>query len=429
MSDCCSPKVTSCCSSGAAPGAATTPCEHFAQMIPRCLEYAKQADESGRPVVAIMCEYTPRELIMAAGGVPVCLCGGAAETIPDAEKHLPSNLCPLIKSTFGYNVQKSNPFLEMADLIVAETTCDGKKKMFELLSESHDMYVLELPQRSDDPAALDYWTEQLRRFRRFLEERYEKKITDESIREAIQTMNRERTLRSDLAALMDVDRPPLTGRQLLSLKSTISGLETDFEQYEKALEMMREKPVCKKEAPPVRVLMTGVPMPHGAERVLEIIEQSGAVVVVQENCTGIKPIHEQVNAKADDPIRALAEKYYHLPCSVMTPNPQRLERLEELNATYRPDCVIDLVWQACLTYDVESQLVKRFVEEELKLPYMKIETDYSPNDSARIAMRVEALCETIQASRLEETVPNFSVFLYPPKPDNEATASFPGNRG
>ena len=398
MSDCCSSKTSSCCSSGSAPGVATTPCEHFAQMIPRCLEYAKQSHESGRPVVAIMCEYTPRELIMAAGGVPVCLCGGSAETISDAEKYLPSNLCPLIKSTYGYNVQKSNPFLEMADLIVAETTCDGKKKMFELLSESHDMYILELPQRADDPAALDYWTEQLRRLRLFLGARYGKTITDESIRDAIRTMNRERKLRNDLAALMCVDRPPLTGRQLLSLKSSISGLEADFQQYEKALEMLQAKPVCEKSAPPVRVLLTGVPMPHGAERVLDIIEQSGAVVVAQENCTGIKPIHELVDEDTDDPIRALAEKYYHLPCSVMTPNLQRLERLNELNDTYRPDCVIDLIWQACLTYDVESQLVKRHVETELKLPYLRVETDYSPNDSARISMRVEALCETIRAS-------------------------------
>lgn len=399
MSDCCQKKTSSCCASGTASGTATTPCEHFSQMIPRCLEHARQSHESGRPVVAIMCEYTPRELIMAAGAVPVCLCGGSAATIPDAEKYLPSNLCPLIKSTYGYHVQQSNPFLEMADLIVAETTCDGKKKMFELLAKSHEMYVLELPQKSDDPTALDYWCEQLRRFRRFLETRYERTITDEAIREAIRTMNRERCLREGLALLMGVDHPPLTGRQLLTLKSSISGMEADFQQYEKALELLRGKPCpTEKEKRPVRVLLTGVPMPHGAERVLEIIEASGAVVVAQENCTGIKPIVDQVDAEADDPIRALAEKYYHLPCSVMTPNDRRLELLRELNAVYYPDCVIELVWQACLTYDVESRQVKPFVEEELKLPYLRIETDYSPNDTARIAMRVEALCETIRAA-------------------------------
>ena len=84
-------------------------------MIPNCLEYAQDAKARGRGIVGIMCEYTPRELIMAADAVPICLCGGAAETIPAAEEHLPANLCPLIKSTYGFHVQRKNPFLEMAE--------------------------------------------------------------------------------------------------------------------------------------------------------------------------------------------------------------------------------------------------------------------------------------------------------------------------
>ncbi|MHC4714255.1 MAG: 2-hydroxyacyl-CoA dehydratase, partial [Planctomycetota bacterium] len=129
---------------------AADPLEHFKNMIPNCLEYAKEAKADGRPIVGIMCEYTPRELIMAAGAVPVCLCGGSAKTIPAAEERLPANLCPLIKSTFGYHVLKSNPFLEMADLVVAETTCDGKKKMYELMAEDRPVYILELTQKEDD---------------------------------------------------------------------------------------------------------------------------------------------------------------------------------------------------------------------------------------------------------------------------------------
>jgi benzoyl-CoA reductase/2-hydroxyglutaryl-CoA dehydratase subunit BcrC/BadD/HgdB len=64
---------------------------------------------------------------------------------------------------------------------------------------------------------------------------------------------------------------------------------------------------------------------------------------------------------------------------------------------YRPHCVIELVWQACLTYDVESEHVRGLIEDELRLPYLKIETDYSPGDSARIAVRVQALLEGARA--------------------------------
>jgi len=391
-------KPSPCCSgSASSAGAAATPCEHFGRMIANCLEYAQAAKAEGRPIVGILCEYTPRELILAGGGVPVCLCGGAAETIPAAETQLPANLCPLIKSTYGYHVDRGNPFLEMADLIVAETTCDGKKKMYELLAETRPVYVLELPQKVDDPDALEHWRAELRKFHAFLEKRWEVRITDDCIRKATAVMNRERFLRRRLASLMATDTPPLTGRQLLDLKSSISGLPADFEQYEKAYDLLREKEPCGTPDPRVRVLMTGVPMAHGAEWVLDIVEKSGGLVVAMETCTGLKPILDDVDLDAADPIDAIAEKYFHLPCSVLTVNDRRLESLGRIAETYRPDCVIELIWQACLTYDVESRRVKRYAEEELRIPYLRIETDYSLSDSARIGVRVEGLFETIRA--------------------------------
>jgi benzoyl-CoA reductase/2-hydroxyglutaryl-CoA dehydratase subunit BcrC/BadD/HgdB len=343
-----------------------------------------------------MCEYTPREMIMAAGGVPVCLCGGSAEMVRSAETVLPANLCPLIKSTYGYSLEEACGFLEMADLVVAETTCDGKKKMYELLAERHPLYVLELPQKPKEAAALEHWLAEIRKLKSYLEDTFGVKITDERLREAIRVMNADRLLKRRLAALMADPAPPLTGRELLNMRSLISGIPEDLEQYEEAL---RKLPGRKKNRPDkslIRVMLTGVPLPRGAERVMDIIESSGGLVVCQENCTGIKPAVEDVAEDAADPLRALAEKYFHLPCSVMTPNDARMVRLRELAGVYRPQCVIELVWQSCITYDLESAFVRRFAEDELGVPYLKIETDYSPSDSVRIGMRVQALFETIK---------------------------------
>ena len=388
------------CCGNIAHTAAEAPCEAlnwFANGIPNALAYARAAHEAGRPVVGIMCEYTPRELILAAGAAPVCLCGGSAETIAPAEQHLPANLCPLIKSTFGYHVQKANPFLEMASLIVSETTCDGKKKMYELMAESRPMHVLELPQKPDLDESLDHWTGQLVKLKEELERRFGVEITDGKLRQAIDVMNAERAVRRELAALMQADCPPITGRELLDFRSTISGVPADMEQYRNALADLRRRSGDPELASRVRVLMTGVPIVHGAERVLEIIEDHGGLVVCVENCSGLKPILEDVDASADDPIRALAEKYYRLPCSVMTPNDRRLETIRQFADQYRAECIVELIWQACLTYDVESHYVRRLARE-LNLPYLRIETDYSPSDSARIAVRVQALFETIKAN-------------------------------
>jgi len=401
----CRSQAASAATCAAAAADANDPGAWFAEMLDRCYQYALAEKASGKPIVGILCEFTPRELIMAAGGVPVCLCGGSAKTIPAAEEFLPANLCPLIKSTFGYHVLRNNPFLEMADLIVGETTCDGKKKMYELMAETRPVYVLELPQKAGDPDALEHWHIELIKFCAFMEKRFGVSITDCQLRKAIGVMNHERALRRELAALMRADIPPLTGRQLLELKSSISGIPEDLDQYEKAVSFYRRHAADGHGAAPVRVLMTGVPMVQGAERVLEIIESGGASVVAMENCTGLKPILEDVDPSAADPLRALAEKYFHLPCSVMTPNERRLDTLRTLIRDYRADCVVELIWQACLTYDVESHRVRRLVEEELGLPYLRIETDYSPSDSARIAVRVEALIETVRGKRPAKSCP------------------------
>jgi len=394
----------------------TGPFEWFEDMIDHCYDYAEEAKAAGRPVVGITCEYTPRELIMAAGGVPVCLCGGSAKTIPAAEEYLPANLCPLIKSTFGYMVSKSNPFLEWADLIVAETTCDGKKKMFELMAETKPVYIMELPQKSSDPDAFEHWVLELRKVKAELESRFGVEITEDKIRQAIRTMNRERALRRELASLMKSDPPPITGRQLLDLKSIISGIPADMEQYESAIRILRERNETETAIPgegspgttahahsPIRVLLTGVPVVHGAERVVEIIENSGGVIVCAENCTGLKPILEDVDEAAEDPIRALARKYFDIHCAVMTRNDRRIEAIRDLAGQYGAQCIIDLVWQACATYDIESYQVRRLAEQELNLPYLHIETDYSPSDSARIAVRVEALFETVRGGAFAST--------------------------
>lgn len=371
------------------------PSAWFDQMIENCLRFARQQKDLGRPIVGITCEYTPRELIMAAGAIPVCLCGGSAEMIGPAEEHLPVGLCPLIKSTYGFHLKKANPFLEMADLLVVETTCDGKKKMYELMGLRRRMHVIELPQKPDDPDAMAHWLSQLQVLKDRLEGEFGVRIKDSDLRNAISLMNQERSYRRQLASLMQEQPPPMTGRQLLQFKSIISCIPEDLDQYRKAIEILNSKPIATGLESRVRVLMTGVPTVHGAERVIEIIESHGGVVVCMDNCTGLKPIYEDVDPDAPDPMRAIAEKYLHIPCSVMTPNNRRLELMERWARQFKAECIIELIWQGCLTYDVEAYFVKGLAER-LGLPYLRIQTDYSPSDSARIALRIEALFETVR---------------------------------
>ena len=109
--------------------------EEFNEQRKAAFIRVKDYKQAGNRLIGFLCSYTPLEIIDAAGAASVALCGTSDEVIPEAEKVLPANLCPLIKSTYGFAFSQKCPFTYFSDMIIGETTCDGKKKMYELLNE------------------------------------------------------------------------------------------------------------------------------------------------------------------------------------------------------------------------------------------------------------------------------------------------------
>jgi len=82
----------------------------------------ERVKESGKKVVGLYCVFAPKELIRAAGAIPVSLCGKNQDPIREAEAVLPANLCPLIKSSYGYARTDTCPYFDFSDLVIGETT-------------------------------------------------------------------------------------------------------------------------------------------------------------------------------------------------------------------------------------------------------------------------------------------------------------------
>lgn len=363
----------------------------------------QNAKREGRKVVGCYCTYTPQELILAAGAHAVTLCGTRQEPIPAAERDLPRNLCPLIKSSYGFAVTKKCPYFEAADLLVAETTCDGKKKMYELMGKIKPMHVMNLPQSAQAEDALASWANEMSSLKSWLEEKFEVEITEEDIRRAIKLMNRERTAMKRLHETTKAKPSPVTGVDLLVSVWT-KGFNINKEDGIKLvedltaeIEEISAKGISPFTSETPRVLLTGCPVGFGSEKVVRLIEESGASVVAFENCSGYKALDRMVDEdESKDVMVALAEKYLNIPCSCMTPNQGRLELINKLAAEYQVDAVVDLTWQACHTYNVEAFAIRDYVQNELKLPYMHLETDYSESDVEQLRVRVQAFLELVQ---------------------------------
>lgn len=372
--------------------------EEFAEQRKNSFLAVKELKDKGVPVIGSYCTYFPQEIAMAMGAASVSLCSTSDETIADAEKELPKNLCPLIKSSYGFAKTDKCPFFYFSDVVVGETTCDGKKKMYEYMAEFKDVFIMELPNTQREEA-LALWKNEIIRFKEYLEKKFDVMITEDDIRRAIKINNEGRRALKRLYEVMKNEPTPITGYDLFKVLygSTFKFDRSQIPGEVNALVDKIEKEYAEGKMQPKRprILITGCPLGGATEKVIKAVEENGGIVVTYENCSGAKAIDKEVDETNPDVYDALARRYLNIGCSVMTPNPNRLELLGRLIDEYKVDGVVEMTLQACHTYNVEAFGIRKFVNEQKKIPYINVETDYSQADIGQLGTRIAAFIEML----------------------------------
>ena len=270
--------------------------------------------------------------------------------------------------------------------------------MFELLNDIKETYVLQLPS-SRNAAALELWKKELIAFKEKLESFYHITITDDDIRQAIRRKNRERKVMKTFFELGTLNPAPISGYEL-STRTDSSGFELNIDKRCEAIEERiaqvqadweanyKGKPSNKP-----RILVTGCPFGGVRDKIVKTVEELGADVVAFDSCSGVREKIELVD-ETMPVMDALAKKYLNINCSVMSPNNTRIEYIGEMIEEYAIDGVLEIILQACHTFNVESHLVKKYVTGR-GMPYLMLETDYSTADAGQINTRLSAFLETI----------------------------------
>jgi benzoyl-CoA reductase/2-hydroxyglutaryl-CoA dehydratase subunit BcrC/BadD/HgdB len=366
----------------------------------RALAYIEQQRNLGKHVVGAYCGYAPVELMMAHDIVPAVLCAFSNSTIETAEATLPANLCPLIKSSYGFIEQDTCPFYWASEAVIGETTCDGKKKMFELIASRKPLHVMDLPQLCTEPQALDSWTGMIKKLQDFLETTFNVRVDDEAVESAIRENNEKNAIVMEMLDHAALENPVLGWAEMLDIVffATPGRGKLINDTLRKGLDVLHSRVkngyVHGRPGAP-RILITGCPTAGDSAKIYKIIEAAGGVIVALDSCTGMKPFYEKVAENTGDPLRAIAERYLKIPCACMSPNIKRLEELDRMIAKYKPQAVIDIVLHACHGYNIESFKVGQHIESKHSLPFLKIVTDYSQGDIGQLTTRIEGLLESI----------------------------------
>ncbi len=362
--------------------------------------------KKGGKVFGTFCVYVPDEIVFAAGAIATGLCGGSQFWVPGGEKVLPTSTCPLIKASVGARLDKTCPFFRIADMYVGETTCDGKKKAWEILAEDVPVHVMDLPQmkRPKDYAA---WADEIKIFLEKVEEFTGNKVTVENLANAIKLINDKRRALARLYELRKNENLPISGKDVL-LISQIAFYDdpTRFASMtNKLCDELEERVKDNVSVFPVgtkRIMLTGTPLAIPNWKLHHIIETSGAAVVVEEMCTGTRyfeNIVDETKTTLDEQIEALSNRYMGINCACFTPNEGRIKDILRLAEEYQVDGIIDVNLKFCNLYDTEGYKVERAIQEA-GIPILGIETDYTDQDAEQLRTRIGAFVEMLGTKQL-----------------------------
>lgn len=356
---------------------------------------------AGGTVIGTFCLYVPEEIIRALDGLSVGLCAGAEWAYDEVERFLPRNTCALIKSFMGFKLDKVCPYVEACDLVIGETTCDGKKKAYELFADLAPLHVMELPQMKG-PHDRALWRAEIERLIAKLEAVTGRKLTADSLGAAIAEVNAKRRALQRLNATRKASPAPISGKDALlavqvAFYDDVPRFTTMVNKIADELEarVAGGEGVAPADAP--RVLVTGSPMSIPNWKLHDVIEKAGGVVVAEELCTGSRYYSKLVDEERGDlsgMIDAVAEKYLDINCACFTPNPGRIEDVLRLAEEYRVDGIVNYALQFCAPYQIEAISVER-AAQAAGIPMLRIDTDYSMEDVGQLSTRVEAFLEMI----------------------------------
>ena len=274
--------------------------------------------------------------------------------------------------------------------------------MFEILNEYQPVYVMEVPNKKTEKSR-GLWLDEVKAFKSRIEELTGKKITAEALKSAIDMVNDRRKALQRLYNLRKADPVPISGKDALlaTQVSFYDDAKRDTQMLNALCDELDKRVAAKEGIAPAgapRILVSGSPMAIPNWKLHHIIETSGAVVVCEESCTGTRfftDLVKPVSGGVEDQVKAIADRYMNIHCACFTPNTGRLDDIVQLAKEYKADGVIHYNLQFCHTYATEAVQVEKRLEQE-GIPLLRIETDYSDEDSGQLKTRIEAFLELIK---------------------------------
>jgi len=373
--------------------------EKFREWYEKRHDYAKAWKErTGGKVVGCFCTYEPEELLYAAGILPVRVYG-SHQPSSVAEPHVFGMFCPWTRDVLAQGLQGKYDYL---DGIAISQSCLHFRQCFTSWQKhvpSEFSYYLPMPHGVQTKGGLEYFTNELRKFKAALEEWIGREITDDQLRAGIEVMNESRRLLTQLYELRKAENPPLTGQEALWVVA--SAQMTDKREHSQALQQLLEQLPQRQlnRDPGVRLMLIG--SENDDAEFIAMAESLGSTFVVDENCVGTRYFWVEVDMdRFDDPLEAIAARYLERPACPAKDWPQlsRWPHIERLAKEWNVQGAVLMQQKFCDPHELDMPTIKKRLEE-MGVRTLFLEFDVTL-PAGQFRTRVEAFLEMLKGEEL-----------------------------
>lgn len=350
--------------------------------------------------VGYVCTYTPVELFNAAGVAYTRLAKcGEPNVVGQGELITGSVFCDVTKSLLG-NFMTKEPLHDALDQVFTFYTCDSMRAA----SDAVDNYFKPtlgyvVPRGNEKESVRNLFRQQILNFKRDLETLTGKQICEDNVRNQIKLYKQIRELVKDISDLRKRNNPPLTGTDFLEITRAYRTIPAQEQLTVLADIYKRLSKIPDDKLPRLRIMIAGGMIADGDRHIMDLLEKEmGVNVVVEDHCTGLSPFYYSVE-ETDDPWRDLANMYLdQAPCARQFPLSTRVDFSAKLAKEYNVDAVIYTYLKFCPCYGMtKNSFMKKF--QEMRIPVLELDNDYSVGDTGQIKTRLEAFVEVLKETK------------------------------
>ena len=379
-------------------------------------ELVRQAEAEGDLAIGYTCFHAPEVLLNLGSCFSVRLRAPHTTSMELATYYMANNSCEFSRAILERALEGNYGFLHaMAGVDVCEANNRAIENMEIMHAQGADkdkfFYCnLDIPY-SDDEDCVEHICEQVsRKILKPMRENYGVDTSDAAIRAAVSEHNEVCRILTEIGQLRKEENPRITGYEyhILNLVSYCCPKYLIVDKLRETLEELRHREPDAK--PNFRVKIAVVGSEIDDPGFTKLVEEAGALVVVDRFCFGSTPGREEIRLDPDLPVLESIARHY-----LTTSQCPRYMQREKVEGRWR------LVRDLCEEYHAQGVLYEQLkfceywgyeraqdgmwfyegYELPRSIPVCQIEKDYTSAASGQLRTRFQAFIESLEIKKIQ----------------------------